>query len=173
MVLDVWGTVENWTSNEPIISYGPSGVGFVNFGIVKNFTVNAPLQTYGLGARGYNQYDGTVENIRFKSIETFGNGSVGIQISKKIGTLTVEENIITHGSVGSSLVKGHYVDLPAFALSIKEGGAVDKINIKNNIETKGDYVTSYIIEKGGIVNQINIGGTIIAEGKNSIPQQLA
>lgn len=172
MVLDVWGTVENWTSNASILSYGPSGVGFVNFGIVTNFTVNAPLQTYGLGARGYNQYDGTVENIRFKSIETFGDGSVGVQISKKIGTLTVEENIITHGSVGSSLVKGHYVDLPAYALSIKEGGAVNEINIKNNIETKGDYVTSYIIEKGGIVNQINIGGTIIAKGKNAITKKL-
>lgn len=83
MVLDVWGSVDNWTSNAPVISYGPSGVGFVNFGIVKNFTVNAPLQTYGLGARGYNQYDGTVDNILFQSIETFGDGSVGIQISKK------------------------------------------------------------------------------------------
>lgn len=173
MVLDVWGTVENWTSNKPVISYGPSGVGFVNFGIVKNFTVNAPLQTYGLGARGYNQYDGTVENIRFKSIETFGDGSVGVQISKKIGTLTIEENITTHGSVGSSLVKGHYVDLPAYALSIKDGGVVDQISIKNNIETKGDHVTSYLVEQGGIVKQINIDGAILAEGKNSIPQQLA
>lgn len=53
MVLDVWGTVVDWISNAPIISYGPSGVGFVNFGTVKNFTINAPLQTFGLGARGY------------------------------------------------------------------------------------------------------------------------
>lgn len=45
MVLDVWGSVDNWTSNAAVISYGPSGVGFVNFGIVKNFTVNAALQT--------------------------------------------------------------------------------------------------------------------------------
>lgn len=26
MVLDVWGSVENWTSNGPVVSYGPSGV---------------------------------------------------------------------------------------------------------------------------------------------------
>jgi len=93
MVLDIWGSVDNWTSNAAVVSYGPSGVGFVNFGTVKNFTVNAPVQTYGLGARGYNQYDGTVENISFQSIETFGDGSIGIQISKPIGKLTVNGNV--------------------------------------------------------------------------------
>lgn len=167
MVLDVWGTVENWTSNAPIISYGASGVGFVNFGVVKNFTVNAPLQTYGLGARGYNQYDGTVENIKFKSIETFGNGSVGIQISKKIGSLTIDENIITHGAIGSSLVKGKYIDLSAYGLSIKDGGEADKITINGNIETHGDNVTSYIKEKEGKVNELKVNGEIKALGKNS------
>jgi hypothetical protein len=167
MVLDVWGTVENWTSNNSIISYGASGVGFVNFGTVKNFTINAPLQTYGTGARGYNQYDGTVENIKFKSIETFGDGSVGIQISKKIGDITVQESIITHGSVGSSLVKGHYVSLPAYGLSIKEGGCVNNIIINGNIETYGDNVTSYIKEKGGTVSKLEVKGEIIAHGQNT------
>ena len=171
MVLDVWGTVDNWTSNEAVISYGPSGVGFVNFGTVKNFTVNAPLQTYGLGARGYNQYDGTVENIKFKSIETFGDGSVGIQISKKIGTLTVEENVVTHGSLGSSLVKGNYVDLPAYALSIKDGGEADKITINGNLETYGDEVTTYIKEKEGKVNQFEIKGEIKSYGSDSKDQE--
>lgn len=33
MVTDVWGSVDDWTSNAPIISYDPSGIGFVNFGI--------------------------------------------------------------------------------------------------------------------------------------------
>lgn len=147
MVLDVWGSVDDWTSNAPVISYGPSGVGFVNFGIVKNFTLNAPLQTYGLGARGYNQYDGTVNNISFQSIETFGDGSVAIQISKKIGTLTINKNITTYGSVGSSLVKGVYVDLPAYALSIKDGGLATAITVKGDIITYGDNVVSYIVEK--------------------------
>ena len=167
MVLDVWGTVDNWTSNGNVISYGASGVGFVNFGTVRNFTVNAPLQTYGTGARGYNQYDGTVENIKFKSIETFGNGSVGIQISKKIGNLTVQENIITHGSLGSSLVQGHYVDLPAYGLSIKDGGSVNTILINGNIETNGDNVVSYIKEKGGKVQKLEVKGELKAKGKNS------
>lgn len=167
MVLDIWGTVKDWVSNGPIISYGPSGVGFVNFGKVKNFTVNAPLQTYGLGARGYNQYDGTVESINFKSIETFGDGSVGIQISKKIGTLVVEENLITRGSIGSSLVKGNYVDLPAYGLSIKDGGSAENIIIKGNIETYGDNVVSYAREKGGKVKKLEIKGEIKALGKNA------
>lgn len=167
MVLDVWGSVDNWTSNAPIISYGPSGVGFVNFGVVKNFTVNAPLQTYGLGARGYNQYDGTVENISFQSIETFGDGSVGIQISKKIGTLTVKGDVTTHGSIGTSLVKGVYIDLPAYALSIKNGGEATSITIKGNIATYGDHVTSYIVEKGGNPGVATVEGKITASGQNS------
>ena len=167
MVLDVWGSVDNWTSNGAVISYGPSGVGFVNFGTVRNFTVNAPLQTYGLGARGYNQYDGTVENITFQSIETFGDGSVGIQISKPIGSLTVNGNVTTHGSIGSSLVKGVYFDLPAYALSIKNGGEAKSITIKGNIVTNGDNVISYIKEKVGNPGSLNIEGKIIANGQNS------
>lgn len=167
MVLDVWGSVDNWTSNAPVISYGPSGVGFVNFGIVKNFTVNAPLQTYGLGARGYNQYDGTVENISFQSIETFGDGSVGIQISKKIGTLTVNGNVTTHGSIGASLVKGVYFDLPAYGLSIKNGGEAKNITIKGNIATFGDNVISYVVEEGGNPGALTVEGEITARGKNS------
>ena len=51
MVLDTWGKVEKWVSNYPIVSYGPSGIGFVNFGTVKNFMAQ-DITTYGLGARG-------------------------------------------------------------------------------------------------------------------------
>jgi hypothetical protein len=172
MVLDVWGSVDNWISNAAITSYGPSGVGFVNFGYVKNFSVNAPLKTYGLGARGYNQYDGTVENITFESIETFGNGSVGIQISKKIGQLTVEKDITTHGSIGSSLVKGVYIDLPAYALSIKNGGEAKSITIKGNIVTHGDHVISYVVENGGNQGVLNLEGEIVAKGKESIKKKI-
>lgn len=172
MVLDVWGSVDNWTSKAPIISYGPSGVGFVNFGIVKNFTVNAPLQTYGLGARGYNQYDGTVENISFQSIETFGDGSVGIQISKPIGTLIVNGNVTTHGSIGASLVKGVYFDLPAYALSIKSGGEAKSITINGNIATYGDNVISYIVEEGGNPGILTVGGKITAIGQNSQTEKI-
>lgn len=166
MVLDLWGEVESWTCNYPIISYGPSGVGFVNFGKVGSFIARAPLKAFGLGARGYNQYDGTVNTISFHSITTFGDGSVGIQVSKKIGTIHVENDVITHGSIGNTLVKGVNVKLPAYAISIKEGGEVQSININGDIKTFGDHVISYSVE-GGVVNEMKLKGTIEAYGKDS------
>jgi hypothetical protein len=30
MVLDTWGTVDQWIAHAPVVSYGPSGIGFVN-----------------------------------------------------------------------------------------------------------------------------------------------
>lgn len=166
MVLDTWGEVENWLSHKDIISYGPSGVGFVNFGYVKHFEVKGNVETYGLGARGYNQYDGSVDNIVFKSIKTFGDGSVGIQVSKKIGHLTVYEDVVTYGGIGNSLVKGKNVQLPAIALSIKEGGDVESITIGGNVETYGNDVISYQVDSG-IVRKFVLKGSILAKGQNS------
>lgn len=165
MVLDTWGKVEKWVSNDPVVSYGPSGIGFVNFGTVKDFMAQ-DIITYGLGARGFNQYDGTVENIKFKSITTYGDGSIGIQVSKPIGNMTVEENVTTYGSVGNSLVKGVITELAANAVSIKSGGKIESLSIIGDIITYGDGVTSYALE-GGEVTKFNVGGKIIADGKNS------
>ncbi|MBU8878806.1 hypothetical protein BGM26_07355 [Bacillus sp. FJAT-29790] len=165
MVLDTWGKVEKWVSHFPVVSYGPSGIGFVNFGTVKDF-VAQDIITYGLGARGFNQYDGTVENIKFKSITTYGDGSIGIQVSKPIGTIIVEENVTTYGSVGNSLVKGVNMKLAASAISIKSGGKIESLTVNGDIITNGDDVTSYALE-GGEVKELNIKGKIIANGKNS------
>jgi hypothetical protein len=44
----------------------------VTLGTVDDFIAESEIVTHGLGARGFNQYDGTVMHIRFKSIETFG-----------------------------------------------------------------------------------------------------
>ena len=166
MVLDTWGSVENWLIKRNVISYGPSGVGFVNFGYVKKFIVEGAVETYGLGARGYNQYDGTVDHIEFQSITTYGDGSVGIQISKKIGKLTVHGDVHTHGGIGNSLVKGLNVTLPAIPLSIKEGGDVEEINIGGNIESNGNDIVSYQVDTG-IVRAFNLKGKVLATGKNS------
>ena len=168
MVLDTWGKVEKWVSNNPIVSYGPSGIGFVNFGTVKDFMAQ-DITTYGLGARGFNQYDGTVENIKFKSITTHGDGSIGIQVSKPIGNMTVEENVTTYGSVGNSLVKGVLTKLAANAISIKSGGKVEGLTIHGDMITYGDNVTNYALE-GGEVTKFNIDGEIIVNGENSQPQ---
>jgi hypothetical protein len=166
MVLDTWGTVENWLAHAPVVSYGPSGIGFVNFGTVNNFVAEKEIVTHGLGARGFNQYDGTVRNIRFDSIETFGNGSIGIQVSKPVGTIIVEKGITTHGSVGSTLVKGVNMLLPAEAFSVKPGGVVDKLVVGGDLITHGANVTTYAVE-GGEVNAIDIKGQVLAYGKDS------
>lgn len=171
MVLDTWGQVDEWVSHQDIISYGPSGVGFVNFGYVKNLVVKGAVKTYGLGARGYNQYDGTVDRIEFNDIATYGDGSVGVQISKKIGTLTVNGSITTQGGIGNSLVKGKNVLLPAIALSIKDGGEVDSITVKGDISTQGKDVTAYQVENGGKVHAISVVGKITAAGADAITVQ--
>lgn len=166
MVLDTWGTVDQWIAHASVVSYGPSGIGFVNFGTVGDFRAEAEIVTHGLGARGFNQYDGTVKNIRFKSIETFGDGSIGMQVSKPVGTITVDENVTTHGSIGNTLVKGVNMQLPAEAFSVKPGGMVEKLVVAGNLVTHGDKVMTYAVE-GGRVNAIDIKGEIIANGQNS------
>jgi hypothetical protein len=166
MVLDTWGTVVRWIAHAPVVSYGPSGIGFVNFGTVEDFVAEAEIVTHGLGARGFNQYDGTVRNIRFKAIETFGDGSIGIQVSKPVGTIVVDEGVTTHGSIGNTLVKGVNMQLPAEAFSVKPGGIVDKLIVGGDLVTHGAKVTTYAIE-GGKVVAIDIKGKVIAHGQNS------
>lgn len=172
MVLDNWGEVQHWTATAAVTSYGPSSIGFVNFGTVENFRLQAPLKTYGMGSRGYNQYDGTVKNIQFESIETFGDGSIAVQISKEIGTLRVEKSIITHGSTGTSLVKGKNMELSAIALSVQGGGGAEQIRVGGNIETHGDEVTTYKVEPGAYVKDLQVGGEIIATGRQSRKEEI-
>lgn len=169
MVLDAWGTVTDWQVNAPVTSYGPSGVGFVNFGEVQKMTIKAPITTYGLGARGYNQYDGTLVQGDFEDITTYGDGSVGVQISKQVGTLAFHGNIETHGDRGNTLVKGQNVKLPAYALSIKNGGQVGRLVVAGNVVTHGPNVISYLVDNGGQVNELQINGTITATGLHAIP----
>ncbi|GAK30817.1 hypothetical protein WOSG25_050890 [Weissella oryzae SG25] len=172
MVLDTWGKVDTWESNDQVISYGPSGIGFVNFGIVNNFIMHAPLKTFGQGARGYNQYDGTLKNGIFDSISTYGDGSIGIQISKKVGSIVIKNDITTHGGLGNSLVKGVNILLPAYAISIKNAGEVDDIEINGSLITHGSNVTTYIVENGGIVHHLEVSGTVDAKGINSQPVKI-
>ena len=166
MVLDNWGSVDKWVCKKPILSYGASGIGFVNFGSVDRFVAEDAIVTYGQGARGFNQYDGTVKNIQFKSITTHGDGSIGIQISKPIGNLIVDENLETFGGLGSSLVKGVNLMLHALALSIKPGGMVDSIEIGGSIVTHGEEVDAYSVD-GGVVKSISVAKGIHALGKEA------
>ncbi len=167
MVLDTWGHVEKWVAEKPIVSYGPSGIGFVNFGTVDEFEAKDKVETFGSGARGFNQYDGTVTKAIFHSIITHGNGSIGMQFSKPVGSIEVKNGVVTNGSVGQSLVKGVIMTLPADAISVKPGGEIGELKISGGITTQGDNVHSYHVE-GGIVHKLTIKGDIIANGDNSV-----
>lgn len=166
MVLDTWGTVAEWVAEKPIVSHGPSGIGFVNFGHVKSFWAKDKIVTHGLGARGFNQYDGTVNAAKFHSIETFGDGAIGIQISQPVGSIEIEKDLITHGSIGNTLVKGVNMSLPADAFSVKPGGSIASLKVHGNIITYGEEVTAYHVE-GGSVESLSIGGNIEVKGSKS------
>lgn len=166
MVLDAWGRVDSWIAEKPITSYGPSGIGFVNFGIVNNFEAKDKVETFGLGARGFNQYDGTVGHAIFHSITTHGDGSIGIQVSKPVDTIEVRGPVTTYGSIGQTLVKGVIMILPANGVSIKSGGEIKKLILSGGIETHGDQVTSLEIE--GKILDLNLKNGVTSNGKESV-----
>lgn len=166
MVLDVWGTVDNWTTKNSIVSYGPSGIGFVNFGEVGKFTAEKPICTFGLGARGFNQYDGTIREAYFEEIVTHGDGSIGMQFSKPVGKISIGKGISTYGSTGQTLVKGVIMELAADGINVLSGGSIEELSVKGDIKTHGDQVTSYHIN-GGNVKTFKLDGKLIAEGNDS------
>lgn len=165
MVLDNWGEVDSWTVTAAITSHGPSGIGFVNFGDIGLLDVQAPIRTTGKGARGFNLYDGSLREARFTTIETTGDGSVGIQISRPLSTLRVAGDITTSGGEGLSLVKGVQVPLKAIALSIKPGGVVDRIQIDGKLATSGDNVVTLEVE--GTLSALAVAGGVQATGHRS------
>lgn len=166
MVLDVWGEVDDWISKDKILSYGSSAIGFVNFGYVKNYRAEAEVKTFGLGARGFNQYDGSIENAEFKSIKTLGDGSIGMQFSKPVGTITIKEDVETTGSTGETLVKGEIKELQADGISVLEGGEIEKLVVEGNLTAKGEEVVAYHVN-GGKVKSFELKGKISVENENS------
>lgn len=166
MVLDVWGEVDDWISKDKILSYGSSAIGFVNFGQVKNYRAEAEVKTFGLGARGFNQYDGSIENAEFKSIKTLGDGSIGMQFSKPVGTITIKEDVETTGSTGETLVKGEIKELQADGISVLEGGEIEKLVVEGNLTAKGEEVVAYHVN-GGKVKSFKLKGKISVENENS------
>ena len=152
--------MDRWIVEEKLTSYGPSGIGFVNFGTVNELQVNAPIETFGQGARGFNVYDGTVNVAEFDRITTHADGAVGIQISHPIGRLMVRRGIETFGATGDSLVKGVVVSLSAIALSVKPGGSAREIIIDGGIVTNGKGIAP--LELHGAIGSLRIDGGIKA-----------
>lgn len=162
MVLDNWGAVDRWVAEEKLTSFGPSGIGFVNFGIVKELKVNSAIETFGQGARGYNVDTGTVNDAEFDRIITHADGAVGIQISQPVGRLAVRRGIGTFGASGDSLVKGVVVKQSAIALSVKPGGSAREIEINGGIVTHGLDISP--IEMLGTTGALRIFGGVQASG---------
>lgn len=162
MALDNWGTVERWIAKEKITTLGPSGIGFVNFGEIQHVSVEAPIETFGTGARGFNVYAGTIHSAKFDRIVTHADGAVGAQIGQPIGELIVRRGIETFGGTGPSLVKGVVTDLSAIALSIKERGSAQRIEIKGGIRTHGKGVPP--LEQLGNVQNFRVDGGFSMEG---------
>jgi hypothetical protein len=162
MVLDNWGVVDRWIAEEKITSYGPSGIGFVNFGIINELRINAPIETFGLGARGFNVYTGTVNLAEFDRVITHADGAVGVQISRPVGRIVVRRGIETFGGTGQSLVKGVVMTLSAVALSIKPGGSAREIDISGGVKTHGSGVAP--IEQHGAIESFRVTGGCIAAG---------
>jgi len=165
MVLDNWGAVDTWTAKAPITSRGPSGIGFVNFSDIGTLDVQAPIQTFGKGARGFNLYDGSLKDATFESIETHGDGSIGVQLSRPLPSLTIKHDLSTEGGEGLSLVKGIQMKLKAIALSIKPGGTLDHLEVGGAISTSGDDIVT--VDLAGTVGSWRIGGGIRATGRGS------
>jgi hypothetical protein len=165
MVLDNWGTVATWRASAPVTSEGPSGIGFVNFGDIDLLDVAAPIVTHGKGARGFNLYDGSLREARFAGIATTGDGSIGIQVSKPMGTLHVDGDVSTTGGEGLSLVKGVQLVLKAVALSIKPGGSIESVEIGGALSTSGDDVVT--LEVAGPIGAISVRGGVHATGAGS------
>jgi hypothetical protein len=162
MVLDNWGTVDRWTAEAKITSFGPSGIGFVNFGTVNELEVLAPVETFGQGARGFNVYTGTVGLAEFDRITTHADGAIGVQISQPIGRLVVHRGIETFGGTGESLVKGVVMTLSAIGLSIKPGGSAREVEIDGGIKTRGKSIPS--LELNGSIGMLRIEGGVEASG---------
>jgi hypothetical protein len=162
MVLDNWGTVDRWASDQKITSYGPSGIGFVNFGTVNSLEVNAPIETFGQGARGFNVYAGTVKKAEFERIVTHADGAVGIQISQPVGVIKVRRGVETFGGSGKSLIKGVMTELLAIALSIKPGGRARAVDITGGAVTHGPGVPPFELQ--GAIEALHVSDGVAAAG---------
>lgn len=164
MVLDNWGTVNDWIAEAPLTSHGASAIGVVNFGTLHALEVRAPIETFGPGARGFNVYDGKMGRASFDRITTHGDGAVGVQISQPIGRLVVRNGIQTMGGTGSSLVKGQMTQLSAIGLSIQPGGMVGEVEIGGGLLTRGAGIAPLELrgEAGAFRISGGFGGSLLA-----------
>jgi hypothetical protein len=120
------------------------------------------IETFGEGSRGFNVYAGTVNTADFERIVTHADGSVGIQISQRVGDIIVHRGIETHGGTGDSLVKGVVMKLAAIGLSIKPGGYARSITVAGGLVTHGAGVNP--LELDGSIERLQVTDGFTAAG---------
>jgi hypothetical protein len=159
MVLDNWGKIDSWKGRATVASYGDSGIGFVNFGDIDTLKLEGRIETHGIGARGFNLYDGSLKQAEFQGITTYGDGAIGVQLSKPFGTITVEGAIRTKGGEGDSLVRGKLVHLKAHALSLKPGAKGNEFKVKGRVIAENADVPDYdFAAPPSVISRIEVGG---------------
>jgi hypothetical protein len=176
MVLDNWGTVDSWVAEKPLTSYGrETAIGFVNYGKIGEVIVRAPIETFGTGSRGFNEYHGSMQKAEFDRITTHGDAAPGVQIGCPVTRLVVHGGIETHGGSGQALVSGKYVQLPAYGLSITDGGNIEEILVDGGIVTHGNFIPAgssadssavpvAAVDLCGQVGALRVNGGILAKG---------
>lgn len=63
-----------------------------------------------------------------------------MKFSKQGGKIVIKKDVTTKGSSGETLVKGVIMNLFADGISVKEGGEIEELIVKGNIETNGSDV---------------------------------
>jgi hypothetical protein len=97
--------VDEVINHGAVVTYGPSGIGFVNFGTTRTFRALQPIETFGRGTRGFNAYDGLIEAAEFERIETHADAGVGNQISRPVTHLIVHGGITRMAELGRAWSK--------------------------------------------------------------------
>lgn len=121
------------------------------------------VETHGCGARGYNLYDGSLDHAEFESITTYGDGSMGVQLSRPFGRLVVHGDIRTKGGEGPSLVRGRVISLKAHALSLKPGARGDAVIVVGQVRAeKADIAPFDFIAPASSVKLIMANGAMVA-----------
>jgi len=152
--VDTWAEIGLWTVTGRVVSHGPSAVGFVNAGTLGELRLMQGIETFGEGARACCIY-GPTGRISANGIVTHGRAASAVQVVSRLGTLIVDGAIVTHGTAGEGLVKGHMVPAYADAVHVEAGGAI------------GSIVCAAIEIRGGDALQIRNEGAIGGSGGHS------
>ena len=137
----------------------PSGIGFVRFAGLGTLRIEAPAKTFGSGACGFNLYEGHLREASFASITTHADAGVPIQVSRPVERLRADGDVRTSGGIGQTLVKGHVVPLPAYAVSIQHDDDVGELSIGGSLITEGDNVITLQVQ-----GRIDLSGSVSAAG---------